>query len=643
MYRLTVRLFVAVALVLPGPRVKAQGTRPPTTLTLVSGEKIPWRVEIYPSSNVVAVGSCQAVYIDLFDASAKDIPRNLVGQRVGLANFDWVATGKRSDAAVGVYDTPNNWKVCACQAAAVGTTINITVQYPARALPPKAQMPGLAFRASIELPVIGARGTNNPKGCDALASMAVASAPLPAAVTPVQLPPAQMAPERFVPGAAAAPTLAPPTSTPIATVPPAGAAPRLSRSDVSHPVPVNPSGFAATPSGAGTVTLSWQAVPGASFYQLWGSGIQNTGVSVSGTTYTVSNVSAGDHEWTVGTFYMPGPTSTEASAFSKARLVIAPISTSGRYRIVGNGFRVLHETKDDILSRDGQGDEVYGAFTMFHYDRHTGTLLDRDLRRTSVIGDVTNHAGRIKGGSWSSAGGFRAGDAYPSGGDPSVQRAEPSRDGFPFLIWDGTLTNGQDAVIILPTIWEWDGGNTAYDQWFQRELADAHTIWTDVGVQEMLGGNQLGVVLPAGVPGAPGGVAAAAATGFQTMLLQVGAMFGITPFDRPLGMRNVGGFAVLPRRAVVITREIIETSLQRLAGAPASTADAATRAAAALNDLQRMVTDLGASGGSSTTAGTARAVNAGMPYGTIEIPLIDGQGPDLQGQYVMYIQVERIP
>lgn len=336
----------------------------------------------------------------------------------------------------------------------------------------------------------------------------------------------------------------------------------------------------------------------------------------------------------------PAPPPSPAPSTPTAPAAV-PVVTSGRYRIVANGFRVLHETKDDILSRDGKGDEVYGAFAMFHYNRHTGALLDRDLRRTSIIGDVWNFPGRIKGGSWSATGGFRAGDAFPSSGDPFVRHAPPTRDTFPFLIWDGPLTNDRDAVIILPTIWEYDGGSAAYDQWFAREVANERTIWTDIGTQEMIGGHQLGVVLPAGQIGAPGGASATAATGFQATLLQIGAMFGVTPFDRPVGMNNIGGFGVLPRRAVVITREIIEAALQRLASNPTTDADAQSRAQTGLNELLQMVQGIGAESGS--TASSSPPLNGGMPDGTIAIPLIDGSGSDFQGQYVLYIQVERIP
>ncbi|MBA2685830.1 MAG: hypothetical protein H0U66_15195 [Gemmatimonadaceae bacterium] len=149
MSRFALQPFVVVCLLSACAESRAQLTRPPTSIEMVRGDKIPFGAEIQPSANFVSIGSCKYVSIDLYDEVTKDVPRNLVGNRIGLSDFDWVATGKRADAAVGRYDGPNNWKVCACQAAVVGTTIKVTAQYPALTLPAKKQMPGLAFRASI--------------------------------------------------------------------------------------------------------------------------------------------------------------------------------------------------------------------------------------------------------------------------------------------------------------------------------------------------------------------------------------------------------------------------------------------------------------------------------------------------------------
>lgn len=73
----------------------------------------------------------------------------------------------------------------------------------------------------------------------------------------------------------------------------------------------------------------------------------------------------------------------QTSLFVTGAVTAAPSAaqTTGQYRIIATGFRVLHETKDDILSRDGHGDEVYRGFAMFHFDR-SATASNR---RTSAF------------------------------------------------------------------------------------------------------------------------------------------------------------------------------------------------------------------------------------------------------------------
>src|SRR5437763_8390924 len=51
-----------------------------------------------------------------------------------------------------------------------------------------------------------------------------------------------------------------------------------------------PASFTANQTGAGTVQLSWSAIPGASSYQLFGAGIPSAGIQISGTTQTVTGL-----------------------------------------------------------------------------------------------------------------------------------------------------------------------------------------------------------------------------------------------------------------------------------------------------------------------------------------------------------------
>lgn len=155
--------------------------------------------------------------------------------------------------------------------------------------------------------------------------------------------------------------------------------------------------------------------------------------------------------------------------FRSSDAAIAPIATvvpgarvgvrSAYYRVVARGFRVNRPSGDDG-DGDGRGDEVYVRGDAFELDRN-GTLAARSTARTEAIG----HRTFLQGGSGQpeflsaddQLGGFFRGDTYPSR-NPSVGRGGPPRpNDLPLTIWEGELTQGANAVVVIPTIWEWDG------------------------------------------------------------------------------------------------------------------------------------------------------------------------------------------
>lgn len=219
------------ACTIPLAVIDVSAQRPGATTVESTGErKVPWTVAIRPSANTVAIGNCQLVYIELTDETGKDRPRRPGGMLVGLADFDWSAAGEQPNAAVGNYDGPNLWSVCACQGAVVGSPVTITATYPAASLAEKARVPGLAFRSTTQLPIHAAYGTSNPKGCGAPPSAPVVAAvigtPLPPAMTSLPgstLPPGAVATDAR-PSNPSSPTGPPPPSG-IAAPPPAGSAP----------------------------------------------------------------------------------------------------------------------------------------------------------------------------------------------------------------------------------------------------------------------------------------------------------------------------------------------------------------------------------------------------------------------------------
>ena len=414
----------------------------------------------------------------------------------------------------------------------------------------------------------------------------------------------------------------------------------------TYPEPQTPTGFTAVQTAPGTVTLSWQPVANASYYVLAGPP-GNTAIRVDGTSVVRTAIPAGNHSWMIASAYQSSAGPQQGSGFVSTSLAVTAPSTggsigtveagapppnasvSGRYRVVATGFRVINETKDDMLSRDGNYDEVYGAFAMLHYDRRSSQLLDRDLRRTKVIGDVNHQPGRLQGGTSSGSGGFRHGDVFPAVADPSMlYGAIPTDQSFPFLIWDGTLTDAQDVLIILPTLWEFDGNADGYDKWFANEVAESSRIWSDVGVQRAVNGGDIGLITPPGSVETSFGPTFSAGAVFEMAFTGPGiiTLFGVGSYDRPIGsaVGSAGG-PLLPRRAIVITRENIETALRKKAAAPAGS----TLPSGVLANLPPNAPNT--------------LPNGGMPFGTIAVPLFDAPSPDLQGRYVLYLTVERIP
>lgn len=130
---------------------------------------------------------------------------------------------------------------------------------------------------------------------------------------------------------------------------------------------------------------------------------------------------------------------------------------AGRFRVTLNGFLVGHETADHALEVDGKRDEVYLLAEIAEFNS-AGEVLNRTSPQSVVMGDIQGQdtPPRIPAGRASSLGGLRSSDQFPET-EPWRRTAAPSSRRPPMLLWEGTLTQGVNAVIIVPTIWEWDG------------------------------------------------------------------------------------------------------------------------------------------------------------------------------------------
>ncbi|MFN8454069.1 MAG: hypothetical protein U0401_05230 [Anaerolineae bacterium] len=137
---------------------------------------------------------------------------------------------------------------------------------------------------------------------------------------------------------------------------------------------------------------------------------------------------------------------------------------TGKYMVSVNGFRCNHQSWDDAFNWDGKGDEVFIAMG-YKIANKTGVILtSQDPITTPIMGDTWNLPNRIQAGSASNRGGIITGDTYPTPA-PWV-RSRPLDDTMdwpPYKVWEGDLTQGEDVVFLMPTIWEWDPGTSFWN------------------------------------------------------------------------------------------------------------------------------------------------------------------------------------
>lgn len=140
----------------------------------------------------------------------------------------------------------------------------------------------------------------------------------------------------------------------------------------------------------------------------------------------------------------------------------------GRFRVLINGFKAVHETGDHALEVDGKRDEIMLRAEILESE-HTGfvpgslgppptppqiTLSSRARSvRSKVFGDINARPARIQAGSASDKGGIKTGDEVGKrgrGGDA------PTDDRLPLRLWEDSLEAGKNSVVIAPMVWEID-------------------------------------------------------------------------------------------------------------------------------------------------------------------------------------------
>ncbi len=238
---------------------------------------------------------------------------------------------------------------------------------------------------------------------------------------------------------------------------------------VPYTPPADPAGFTAM-AQSGKVLLAWKPVPGVTSYLLGGAGMGLYGQRVQGSSYSVPSLAPGAHEWTVASLDADGRAIHNGANWPRTGITLTPATAvSGRYRITIAGFQVMRETVDDPFDRDGKRDEVYAAAYWSVFDRKTRMSGGKGLARSRTYGDASRWPARVAAGRGSPSGGLKTNDTIPAGWNvqgPPPPAQDPMR--FPVVVWEGSLTNDKELLVIRPTLWEEDADATTFDRWRQN-------------------------------------------------------------------------------------------------------------------------------------------------------------------------------
>jgi hypothetical protein len=267
------------------------------------------------------------------------------------------------------------------------------------------------------------------------------------------------------------------------------------------------------------------------------------------------------HTWSIGGTSLPrfsewvsikilAPNEMEsASAHFRGGCSQTPSGTAGRFRVTINGFACHRPTFDDARQTDGVDDEIFVQADMQLYDISGHTSGVRSAV-SAVIGDTNGFPSRVRGGSGHSIfggnGGFHENDTFPAGGRPWERHSDPARDRPPLLVWEGELRQSQNALLIIPSIWEWDGDVSLEAN---RYIAALASVWRSREIRERI----LRAISTRATGDARFTVGGPA---FRRLFdeVRVSKRFPGDPKNRPIGMTEGGGdYYVFNPQGLVLT------------------------------------------------------------------------------------------
>jgi hypothetical protein len=217
-------------------------------------------------------------------------------------------------------------------------------------------------------------------------------------------------------------------------------------------------------------------------------------------------------------------------------------------------------------------DAIYAAAVARQYDRRSGQSTLSTNLNTWVYGDVNGRIGQRKqAGTRGPAGGIGDGDFVPTGFIPGIKSTLPPQVNlFPMLLWQGTLSDGVDAVILSPSLWINYGDNPLFSTWNQNEDSFTNSLLLDTNVQNQINNQTFGTLFLGPSENVLGSQAQAVAHDAATAVIDT---ILVIPFmelagpshDRPIGLADASSdptsATILPNATIILTRELIEKHL----------------------------------------------------------------------------------
>jgi hypothetical protein len=235
-------------------------------------------------------------------------------------------------------------------------------------------------------------------------------------------------------------------------------------------------------------------------------------------------------------------------------------TTAGRYRVVIQGVAVANETVD---GGEGKADEIFVAAAHVLWDRRDGHIISvPDVIRTVEYGDISGkNSGRVQAGTASRQGGLwgrNGGDYAPGDFRPSSTSTAGAAAGrLPLLVFEGGLSDGAEALLIAPSIWEVDGNPIGFNNYSNTwKTAGVGPLIQSPAVQNQLSmANLTSLVVP------PNGTLPTALaitnlfTGFIGAFVLEMSFVTTNQMDRPIGLSSYQNVDQYQDRVMVITRE----------------------------------------------------------------------------------------